>query len=438
MRRIILSALFSLFAVHCSLATATVDTLFSEDNDRVIINYDLAQSGQEVTVKFNTVHKKLCNYNADKYRKLDHVHVMFFDRAGNFKKHKFNGIAITPFMVPANISYTPSEDGFFILSEQPELKFTATGSDPVRIDIPLYLANYEKKRQHEVFTRCGTLRLEPKAKGRRPSANGGGDDDDEEIIESEEIIEEGISPAEEARIRMNTVQKMLDKAKKYPFSDALQKEISALRDLQMKLQGDPDVAKQVSDLLDTCDDKEAELQEKGDADDDAAKKEKERADSVARAQDQAHADSINAANLLQQAKDKKDMMLLIGGIAGIIALLAVLKQVIKWYKEWKQGKKQKEMMDRINKMSPFGQDNKDGKKDGGKDGQNDGQKGHKTSPEVLAARQRMEEMKRAKQQKDNPTPPPATRKPSLNDQIPPRYKRWRKPGSTDNTNNATI
>ena len=159
------------------------------------------------------------------------------------------------------------------------------------------------------------------------------------------------------------------------------------------------------------------------------KKEKQEQDSIQKEKDKeiAHNDSIANANLLQQAQDKKEMMWLIGGIAAVVLLFSGIKQVLKMIKDHKQEKAQKAMMEKMQKLAnPFGQEEEKPAEP----------KQHQMSAEAQAAKQRLEEMRKAKQAADNPAPPP--RRPSLNDQIPAKYKRWRKPGSSNSSNNATI
>lgn len=404
------------------------DTLFSADGDQVIVSYTIANSGGQVTVTFTDVHKKLSENHKRKYKRLDEVHVVFFDRAGNYRDMKFEGMTPTPFMVPSDITYTASNDGYFFLHDKPTLQFTAASNDAV-LRVPLFFANYEGKHKRKIFTQCGTLELKAKVSGGsgRGGGNGGGGNgggDDEEIISSEELIEEGISPADEAAIRISTVEKMLDRATELPFSDELKDEVKALRELKMKLTDDPDATAQVNKVLDAYAAKEDELKAEKE------KKEKQEQDSIQKEKDKeiAHNDSIANANLLQQAQDKKEMMWLIGGIAGVVLLFSGIKQIMKMIKEHKQEKAQKAMMEKMQKLAnPFGQEGEKPAEEKPK---------HQMSAEAMAAKQRLEEMRKAKQAADNPPPPP--RKPSLNDQIPARYKRWRKPGSTNSSNNATI
>ena len=420
MRRILIISLYSVLSfagVLTATAKEVTDTLFSGDGDRVIVNYTLTNSGGQVTVTFGNVYKKLTEEHLRKY-KVDKVSVLFFDRSGNYRDQKFEGMTPTPFMVPADITYSASNDGYFNLQDNPTLQFTAASNDAV-LNVPLFLAHYEGKHKRKIFTQCGTLKLKAKAGsgsgsgGRGGSGGGGGGE--EEVISSEELIEEGISPADEASIRISTVEKMLDRVKELPFSDELKDEVKALRELKMKLTDDPQTTQQINTVLDAYAAKEDELKEQAQAQADA------------QAQQQAHQDSIANANLLQQAQDKKEMMWLIGGIAAVVLLFSGIKQVLKMIKDHKQEKAQKAMMEKMQKLAnPFGQEEEKPAEP----------KQHQMSAEALAAKQRLEEMRKAKQAADNPAPPP--RRPSLNDQIPAKYKRWRKPGSSNSSNNATI
>ena len=57
------------------------------------------------------------------------------------------------------------------------------------------------------------------------------------------------------------------------------------------------------------------------------------------------------------------------------------------------------------------------------------------SKEGEAAKQRLQQMKKKPEVAETPKAEP--KRPSLNDQIPAKYKRWRKPGQSPN-NNVTI
>ena len=75
------------------------DTLFSSSGDRVIVDYSITQSSGQTTVRFNNIQKKLGTANQRKYKKLDEVAVVIFDRTGTYNDMKFDGMTPTAFMV---------------------------------------------------------------------------------------------------------------------------------------------------------------------------------------------------------------------------------------------------------------------------------------------------------------------------------------------------
>ena len=341
--------------VGSAQAKDVIDTLYSSDGDRIILTYTISQSGGKTTVLFTNVQKKLGSANQRKYRKLDEVAVAIFDRTGSYNDTKFEGMTPSAFMIPAGVSYTPSEDGFFLLGDNPQLAFT-TGSE-AQISIPIFLAHYEKKRHYKVFSQCGNLSFSTKVTGGGGSSRGGrggssssarsGDRaaNADDIIVSEEISDEGLTPLDDAMITIANVKNQLADVKKLPFPEDLTYQANHLRDLRSKI-SDMEVVQDISDVLAAYDKKKAELEDKEKKqqqdDADAAKK---AADSLA-AVNQAKQDSIQAAEKKEASDEKKGMMLLIGGIAGVGMLLMFGKQI---FQTIKNNKMQRMMMDNINK-----------------------------------------------------------------------------------------
>lgn len=492
------------FCAH-GVAKDVKDTLFSPLGDRIIVNYSIQHNGGQLTLRFQGVQKKLGSKNQEKYKKLDEVAVVMFDRSGNYKDMKFDGMAPDAFMVPSNLNYSRSSDGYFLLQDEPSMQFSVTSGNKAQLSIPLYLAHYEGKRHYKVFAKCGNLQLSSTAGGQRKSGggqsggammggnDGGGGYETVSTTTEEVISDEGISPIEEASIRINSVNSMLERATKFPFSEDLTHEVQMLRELRFKVT-DPEISSKINQTLEAFETKKQALEEKADAAAGAAAAEQAAA---AQAQ-QARADSIQAAQAQQSSKDKKDMMLLIGGIAGLGGLLMVGKQV---FQSIKQSKQQKQMMDSITKAqqasqqmmnglggnNPFGQVNQmanQAKQAMGEMRQAEQNAKHLSkeaeaakqrlmqlrqgkgaadatetatgiatgatsatgaaapakhlSKEAEAARQRLIQLRQAKaagtagtgtnQNGITITP----RKQSLNDVIPAKYKRWRKPGQDNN------
>lgn len=444
-RRYLCLPALSLAICTASMAKEVKDTLYSTNGDRVILSYNMTQEGGQVTVKFNAVQKKLGQRTQEKYKKLDEVAVVIFDRTGNYRDLKFDGQTPNAFMVPAAVSYTPSSDGYFLLQEEPVLQFSVKQGEEAELSIPLYLAHYEGKRHYKIFGQCGTLQLKPKqskSRGGGPTAGGGGaggqDGDGETTITTEELSDEGLSPADEAAIRVSSVMSMLEKAKKLPFSEELTHEASMLRELRFKVT-DPEVSKQIAQALDAYDSKKEELEAE------AEKAEKEAADKANKLANDAKAltDSLSAESALQAAKDKKDIMWLVGGLGGLALLLFGGKQIFKAIKDSQMQKAQKQMMEGLTKMASGGMTdisaaNPFGNVPGMKQAEQavTGKAQRALSKEAEAAKKRLQEMKKKPEDKEAPKPEP--KKPSLNDQIPAKFKRWRKPGQNPPNNNVTI
>lgn len=496
------------------MAKDVKDTLYSSSGDRVIVSYSIANSGGQLTVKFQGVQKKLGSKNQEKYKKLDEVAVVMFDRSGNYKDMKFDGMAPDAFMVPSNLNYSRSSDGYFLLQDEPSMQFSMTSGNKAQLSIPLYLAHYEGKRHYKVFAKCGNLQLSSTAGGQRKGGGGasgggamtgGGDDGggyETVATTTEEVIsDEGISPAEEASIRINSINSMLERATKFPFSDDLTNEVKMLRELRFKVT-DPEITARINQTLEAFETKKQEMEEKADAAAGAAAA----ADKAAAQAQQARADSIQAAQAAQSSKDKKDMMWLIGGIAGLGGLLMVGKQV---FQSIKQSKQQKQMMESITKAQQASQQMMSGLSGNNPLGQAAGQvnqmanqakqvmsqahqmeqnakhmsreaeaakqrlmqlrqgknpavdaadatagfateaaspaaPGKHMSKEAEAAKQRLMELRKGKADGTaantgstaNSGITITPRKQSLNDVIPAKYKRWRKPGQDKNQKNS--
>ena len=445
-RRYLCLPILSLAICTVSWAKEVKDTLYSPSGDRVILDYSMTQDGGLVTVKFSNVLKKLSKRTQEKYKKLDEVAVVMFDRTGNYKDLKFDGQTPNAFMVPAAVSYTPSSDGYFLLQEEPVLQFSVKQGEEAVLSIPLYLAHYEGKRHYKVFGQCGTLQLKPK-QGKSKGGGGGGatagggagqSEEGETTITTEELTDEGLSPADEAAIRASSLMSMVEKAKKLPFSEELKHEFSVLSDLRFKVT-DEEVSKQIAQALEAYSNKKEELEAE------AEKAEKEAADKANKLANEAKAltDSLSAESALQAAKDKKDIMWLVGGLGGLALLLFGGKQTFKAIKDSQMQKAQKQMMEGITKMASGGmQDisaaNPFGDVPGMKQAEQavTGKAERTLSKEAEAAKKRLQEMKKKPEAKEAPKPEP--KKPSLNDQIPAKYKRWRKPGQNPPNNNVTI
>ena len=320
------------------------DTLFSAQGDRIIVSYSQTLNGSQLGLRFNQVQKKLSEGNLKKFKKLDEVAVVIFDRTGNYRDIKFDGMTPSAFMVPSDVQYSTSSDGYYLLNDNPSLQFNVS-SDKSELSIPLYLAHYEGKRHYKVFAQCGALKIKAKSAktgGGAGGASAGNVAGGDVVISSEELIDEGISPADEAAIRINSLNQMLENATKFPLPEELTHEASMLRELRFKIT-DEAVTKQINDALAAYDKKKQELEQQSDAGQAAAA-----AAQAAQAQAaQARQDSIQAAQAETASKDKKNMMWLIGGLGGLFALLMGGKQIFQAIKNNKMQKMQQQMQQQM-------------------------------------------------------------------------------------------
>ena len=361
------ASLFLLLAWSVDVSAKEIkDTLFSAQGDRIIVSYNQTLSGDQLGIRFSNVQKKLSEGNLKKFKKLDEVAVVIFDRTGNYRDVKFDGMATSAFMVPSDVHYNSSSDGYYLLKDNPSLQFSVA-SDKSELSIPLYLAHYEGKRHYKVFAQCGVLKI--KAKATSKASGGGGSasssagagsqgQQGEVVISTEELVDEGVSPVDEAMIRVNSLRQMLEKATKVPFAEELTHEASMLRELRFKVT-DEAVTKQINDVLAAYDDKKQQLEQESEAGQQAAAAQAAAAAQVA----QARQDSIQAAQANEASKDKKNMMWLIGGLGGLFALFMGGKQVLQGIKNNKMQKMQQQMQqqmmrniqDMANKANPMAQ-----------------------------------------------------------------------------------
>ena len=338
--------------VGSAQAKDVIDTLYSSDGDRIILTYTITQDGAKTTVLFTNVQKKLGSDNQRKYRKLDEVAVAIFDRTGSYNDTKFEGMTPSAFMIPSGVSYNPSDDGFFLLGDNPQLTFIT--SSEAMMSIPIYLAHYEKKRHYKVFSQCGNLSFSTKVTGggggsraSRGGSRGGGDRaaNADDIIVSEELTDEGLTPADDAMITIASVKNQLADVKKLPFPEDLTFQANHLRELRSKI-SDMEVLQDINDVLAAYDRKKAELEENAANEQQAAAAAAQQAAKEEAAAQQAKQDSIQAAQKKEASEEKKGMMWLIGGIAGVGMLLMFGKQI---FQTIKNNKMQKMMMDNISK-----------------------------------------------------------------------------------------
>lgn len=326
----------SLAAIHTSSAKDVKDTLYTSDRDRIIISYDMERTNSQLTVQFTNVQKKLGRNHSEKFKKLNEVVVLFFDRTGNYRDMTFSNMVPEAFMIPSNIDYEKSDCGYFFLQDQPTLSFKTGNNDDVELSIPIYLAHYEGKRRYKLFAHSQSLRI----KSRSGSSFRQGPDNQSVRQDSSETIEieEDNNEVTEVLSCISAVTMLLATQERLPFSDGLQYEITRLRLMKDKVT-DTEVGMKISETLTLCEAKKNELENKV--------AEEERQLKMAEEQEKARQDSIAAAEQLQAKAEKERNIWMLAGGAVLAVLCFVGNQVFQHFRSMKNQKNMIEMQQSI-------------------------------------------------------------------------------------------
>lgn len=336
--------LFASFILLCSgiWAKEVTDTLESTKRDRVIIIYDIAQNNGQVAIKFIDAKKKLGQTFKDKYKKLDEVVVLFFDRTGNYGDDtEFLGISPEPFMIPSGVNYKISRDGYFLLNDNQTLSLELKSAESEELKIPIFIAHYEGKQRYKVFSRCEDLVIKMSKHKQPDNPSKPTSKLTTQTITSQEEVEGTFSETDEASILIKVIYDLLDDQEGEEFSGELQQAISRLRVIGHST-SDRSLSSRINNVLDDCKQKERDLKVNASAAAEAAAKEAELQAKKAQEQAQARQDSIAAVAQQKAEEDRKqNLWLIIGG--AFLAILAFIGNQV--FVHFRNVKNQKSIMD---------------------------------------------------------------------------------------------
>ena len=300
----------------CSWGREVTDTIESVNKDKVYITYEIRENNGHFDIYFLNSRKLLGPIYKKKYQKLDEIAVLFFDRIGNYNDGlKFEGINVETYMIPKELKYKRSKDGYFLMHDKPVLSVELEDGDSANISFPFYLAHYEGKRSYKVFSRCENLVIKLSKKKPVSTSNGTSVQMVSQTVTTQEEVEEALSEEVEASILVKKILELLRKQDEYPFPDDLKRAYDDLFDKKFRI-SDNKIILEIEDVLEAYESKEDSLKAIAKAE----AKEKEKEDSLRAAAEQARQDSITVAAQQQAEKDsKRNLWLIIGG-----AILAVL------------------------------------------------------------------------------------------------------------------
>lgn len=320
------------------------DTLWTTDNDRIIITYELRYNSDGVDIRFLDVKKKLGRVNSNKYQKLENIEVIFFDRTGVYDDMTFTHIIPEAFMVPSNLRYSKSDLGYFSLQDRPSLPFKIIGNEEEIISIPLYLAYYAGKGERKLFSVCKKFSITLKRTALSNTIDNG--NIISESVTSTYEIEADNEKAIEVSTQVNTIMVLLDAQTKLPFTEGLQYEITYLRNLQKEIR-DKQLLSKIKACLTSCELKKIELEEKASSEAKRTQLEADNLVQLEKKREQARQDSIVVAQQKQAESEKKrNIWMIIGGLF-LAAVCFVGNQIFQHFRNIKNQRSMMEMQQKI-------------------------------------------------------------------------------------------
>lgn len=247
--------------LHVGLLSAKEgrDTLKTRTGDRLIIPYEYVVSGNDLTVRFRPALKRLGAENARRYKKLEDLTVIFFDRKGSFKDATFTGnLSPEAFMVPAALSYTMSEEGYYLLHDNPAITFRfRSGVEDVHLSIPAYLAQHVSKGRYKLIARCDDFEFSYKAPAVRPAQQAGSVT--QTVTTSVEVESDN---ADMTRVLdcIANINSRLPLEDRLPMSESLEGDVRLLREWKYNVT-DPHLKDKVNETLDAYELKKRKLED---------------------------------------------------------------------------------------------------------------------------------------------------------------------------------
>lgn len=344
MRRVVFPILIFLIPLIAS-AKVVKDTIYTRQNDQIILTYDVAVNGDNVSIKVDNKPRIIPSDNLRKACKEDLglLKVVLFDRVGDFGKVKWNGMSPTAFMVPSGLAYDKSNEGFYILGESTPISFTKNVNDKREVSFPLYVAVYEKKQTYKLVSSSNKPLVVSVGKSLNYTSHTVrmGTETERIAIQSSEELEADNEDVARALSAMQMIRQLLATETELPFSQALQIEIYNLRSLKDRVK-DADVRERINELLLQCNDKERELKDAQKEASLAAQAQEQALIAQQKANEEARLkETEEKARIQEEKQQKKTLWMIIGGV--ILAIIAFIGNAI--FKHFRDVSNQKSILE---------------------------------------------------------------------------------------------
>lgn len=326
---------FSLFLSVLAASSKEVrDTVWTRQNDKIILTYNVTVDGDQFVIDFSTPRvvpspssplKKSCRGELDKLK------VVVFGRIGDFSNVNWKGLTPTAFMVPKGLSYDETPEGYYILGESQPIEFHKSTENNANINLPLYIAVYEKKRNYRIVS-MGRQPLKVssavdtgKASGKRRNVRQRTETEMIAVTSSVEL-EADNDDVTSALSSIAMVKELLARETEVPFSQTLQMEITSLRLLKNQIK-EPEIINKINDVMLLYSDKERELKE---AQNESALAAKAQEQALLKQQEQeAEAQQKAAeekAREQEEKQQKRTLWMIIGGV--ILAIIGFIGNAV--------------------------------------------------------------------------------------------------------------
>lgn len=314
------------------------DTIYTTDGDRIILSYEITNAANQTMIRFTGQQKKLGKLNA-KYKDLDKIAVMFFDRTGNYGSDvSITNMVPEAFMTPSDVRYQKSQEGFFLVQAKPELSFMV--KTDTEITIPVYLAYKPKKGKYILFSKSMDLKI-PLGAQKTLGYDRTTVQAVQQTITSTTELESDNTVAIKLLESIHMAKNLISETTELPFSDNLLDELDYLRQRRREIT-DNALVSEIAEVMEQYEAKKRLLDEKRLAEQQAHRQKEE-----FRAQKEAEAikaqnDSIAVAQRETAEQEKKrNLWMVVGSV--ILAILAFVGNQV--FQSIRNKKNQMRMMD---------------------------------------------------------------------------------------------